>query len=90
VYNEYIYTAATRGIPSLLALLAVILPALCISFKAMKKKRTAESTALFILTLSGALLFLIGCSSLPFSPVYWAIAGLACADLEKEKKTESK
>ena len=85
VYNEYIYTAATRGIPSLIALLAVILPALYMSFKAMKKRRSGESTAVFMLTLCGALIFLIGCGSLAFSPMYWTIAGAACAALKKQK-----
>ena len=85
VYNEYIYTAATRGIPSLIALLAVILPALFMSFKAMKKRQSGESTAVFMLTLCGALVFLIGCSNIAYSPVYWAIAGLACAALKKQK-----
>ena len=84
VYNEYIYTAATRGYPSLITLLAVILPALFISFKAMKKRRNAETAAVFILTLCGALMFLISCGSLAYSPIYWSAAGLACASLRKK------
>jgi O-antigen ligase len=90
VYNEYIYTAATRGIPSLIALLAVILPSLYMSFRAMKKRRSGESTALFMLTMCGALVFLIGCSNIAYSPIYWAIAGLACASLKKQKAEEKK
>ena len=94
VYNEYLYTAATRGIPSLIALLAVIIPMLFISFTKMKKSHGAVSTTLFFLVLGGSLLFLIGCSSINFSPVFWALAGLACAlpqiDENEITRTENK
>ena len=90
VYNEYIYTAATRGYPSLIAMLAVIIPALYISFKAMKKRRSGESTAVFMLTLCGALIFFVSCGNINYSPVYWAVAGLACASLSKQKTETSK
>lgn len=79
VYNEYLYTAATRGIPSLIALIAIVLTMLVSGFKAMKKGRGAVGTTLFLLVLGSALLFLIGCGNITFSPVFWAVAGLACA-----------
>lgn len=90
VYNEYLYTAATRGIPSLLALLAVILPVLCIGLKNMKKHRNEISICMFFLTLGGALIFLIGCSNIAFSPVFWAAAGGSCAAVEKAASKSKK
>ena len=87
-YNEYLYTAATRGIPSLIALAVVILAAVIVAFKKLKKDRSCGNAVVFFLTLGGALLFLIGCTSLPFSPVYWSVAGLGCAALSSQKKAE--
>ena len=87
-YNEYLYTAATRGIPSLIALAVVILAAVIAAFKKLKKDRSCGNAVVFFLTLGGALLFLIGCTSLPFSPVYWSVAGLGCAALSSQKKAE--
>lgn len=90
VYNEYLYTAATRGIPSLLALLAVILPVLFIGLKHMKQQRDEISICMFFLTLGGALIFLIGCSNIAFSPVFWAAAGGSCAAIEKAASKNKK
>lgn len=87
-YNEYLYTAATRGIPSLIALAVVVLSAIVIAFRKLKKSRNYCNSVVFFLTLGGALLFLIGCTSLPFSPVYWSVAGLGCAALSSAKKAE--
>lgn len=82
VYNEYLYTAATRGIPSLIALIAVLLPVLVIGGKNAKKGSWTEKT-MFILTLGGVLLFLIGCSNTAFSPIFWTLAGCSVAKLKK-------
>lgn len=86
VYNEYLYTAATRGIPSLIALAAIIGSVLFIAFYAMKKKKSVENIELFMLTAIGALIFLIGVSNITFSPIYWAIAGAACAEIPRIKE----
>ena len=78
-YNEYLYTAATRGVPSLIALAAVVISAVVLALKKLKKEKNYSNVLIFFLTLGGALLFLIGCTNLPFSSAYWAVAGLACA-----------
>ncbi len=88
VYNEYLYTAATRGIPSLIALICIILPVLCIGCKNMKKSASPETAALFFTALGGILIFFIGCSNITFSPIFWTAAGASCVmttKLEKEK-----
>ncbi len=77
-YNEYLYTAATRGIPSMLALIAVIISILCVGRKKLKAN-SPEGVCLFMVTATGVLLFFIGCSNITFSPVFWAAAGALCS-----------
>ena len=83
VYNEYLNTAATRGVPAAVCLAAVILSVLFISGKRFKKGSAPEK-AMFLLTLSGALIYLIGCSNTVFAPVFWCLAGCALAQTKDE------
>ena len=90
-YNEYLYIAATRGIPSLIALIAAVVSILFIGFKKLRQQRSGVALAIFFITLSGALMFLISCSSIAFAPIFWAAAGASCAsctDTPKNSKTE--
>lgn len=98
VYNEYLYTAATRGIPSLIALIAVLGAVLLIGWKRTKTGSLTQK-CMFILTAGGVLIFLIGCSNTSFAPVFWTVAGCCIAQLStpapkaeeaSEKKDESK
>ena len=84
VYNEYLYTAATRGIPSLIALIMILAPVLVIGSKAVRKKKYVEMPMLFAMTLVGVLLFFIGCSNIVYAPVFWAVAGASCAEFEND------
>lgn len=86
VYNEYLYTAATRGVPSLIALIVLVASVLYIGGKKMKKSGSVENTILFCVVLGGALTFLIGCSNIAFSPIFWAAAGACCTMEEKTYK----
>ncbi len=89
VYNEYLYTAATRGIPSLLALLAVLLPLIFISAKKLRENSgTPQLISAFFLLVAGAALFLISCSNIAFSPIFWAAAGASCASVSDNKASE--
>ncbi|MCR5599190.1 MAG: hypothetical protein K6G33_00385 [Ruminococcus sp.] len=96
VYNEYLYTAATRGIPSLIALVFTLIGVAVIGVKAVRRRNTAEAFTVFSVVIAGMLIFLIGCSSVTFAPVFWTVAGAACANVEEvkakknEKKTSSK
>lgn len=85
VYNEYLYTAATRGIPSLIALLLILIPVTSAGFKAARKGKHNELFIMFAMTAGGVLLFLIGCSSIAYAPVFWAVAGASCADIVDDK-----
>lgn len=89
VYNEYLYTAATRGIPSLIALIAVLVPVLWAGYRKSAKDSRIQK-CMFILTLGGVLIFLIGCSNTAFAPVFWTVAGCSIAKLSPEPKVNEK
>lgn len=78
VYNEYLYTAATRGVPSLIAMICLIVSVIFIGMKNFKNN-SWTGKVFFFAYLSGVLIFLTGCSNIGFSPIFWAIAGAACA-----------
>lgn len=86
VYNEYLYTAATRGIPSLIALLTVILSVLSIVRRKNKGIYSQTDLTTGLLAICGILVFFIGCSNITFSPIFWACAGAACAELNESPK----
>ena len=87
VYNEYLYVAASRGIPSLIFFVLTLLAALVLGRSSYKKKRTPENFTVLVLLVGGVLVYLIGCSSIPYAPVFWTVAGAACAAaLPEEKK----
>lgn len=87
-YNEYLYTAATRGIPSMILLMIILAAALRSGYVKLKENADTENTAAFMLTLSGVIVFLIGCSNITFSPVLWACAGIACAELPVKERSK--
>ena len=82
VYNEYLYTAGTRGIPSAIAFVFVLISVLFIGWKNFRSKKNWQSLCIFILTVGGVLIFFIGCSNITFSPIFWAVAGCCCARTE--------
>lgn len=84
VYNEYIYTAATRGIPSAIALVVILISVLVIGFRSFRKNGKWQSLCVLMLTVGGVLLFFIGCSNICYSAVFWSVAGLCCADIREK------
>ncbi|NLT09379.1 MAG: hypothetical protein GXY08_07740 [Ruminococcus sp.] len=82
-YNEYLYIGATRGVPSMIALIVLVLSAVIAGFVVMKKRRTPESICLFFVALGGGLAFIICCSSIAYAPIVWLALGAACADIDK-------
>lgn len=91
VYNEYLYTAATRGVISLLALIAVLASLIAISAKRLKAlKKSPAAVSCFFLLLCGVALFFVGCSNIGFSPIFWAAAGASCAELKKAQASSEK
>ncbi|MBQ6558364.1 MAG: hypothetical protein IJL81_03215, partial [Clostridia bacterium] len=89
VYNEYLYTAATRGIPSLIALAALLIWVIASGRKRLKNA-PAESTVLYFAALTGILIFFVGCSNITFSPIFWAAAGASGAVVKPVKPKAEK
>lgn len=75
-YNEYIYIAATRGIPSLLLYLAFL--AVCIWYGIRNYRKTKNW--LYLASLGGAASFtltaVVGISVLTVSPLMWILLGI--------------
>ncbi len=86
-YNEYLYIGATRGVPSMVALIVLVLSAVVAGFMIMKKRRTSESICLFFIALGGGLAFIVCCSSIAYAPIVWLALGAACADIDKVHET---
>lgn len=84
VYNEYLYTAATRGIPSLIALLFIFGSVLVSGFRKIKKSPTDTTVCTFMMFVCGIIIFFISCGNITFSPVFWSIAGLLICSPKKE------
>lgn len=84
VYNEYLYTAATRGIPSLIALVLILGSVLVSGFRKIKNAPSDTNICTFMMFICGIVIFLIGCSNITFSPVFWAVSGLLICSTKKE------
>lgn len=84
VYNEYLYTAATRGIPSLIALVLILGSILVSGFRKIKNSPSDTNICTFMMFICGIVIFLIGCSNITFSPVFWTVSGLLMCSDEKE------
>lgn len=84
VYNEYIYTMATRGVPSAIALAVILIAVLAIGFRSFRRNRKWQSLCMLMLTVCGVLLFFVGCSNICYSAVFWTVAGLCCAETREK------
>ncbi|MBP8592817.1 MAG: O-antigen ligase family protein [Ruminococcus sp.] len=86
VYNEYLNAAVTRGVLSAVGLGVLLISVIAGGFAAAKKRRSWETVCLLTVTVWGALLFLICCSSMAFAPVLWCCAGGTVAALAKKDR----
>ena len=87
VYNEYLYTAATRGIPTLIFTVMLLALAVISGFRKLRRSRSEVSTAFFLMTVCGILIFFIGASNITYSPIFWACTGACFAKLAADKNT---
>lgn len=84
-YNDLLYIAATRGIPSLLCYLALAVLALVRAYRSGKQTKCWIFPAL-ILSIGGYLLTSIcGISVILVAPLFWTLLGIACGPVEEEK-----
>ncbi|MDE6666562.1 MAG: O-antigen ligase family protein [Ruminococcus sp.] len=84
VYNEYLYTAATRGIPSLIALILILVSVLLNGFRKIKKSPSDTTVCTFMMFVCGIIIFFIGCENITFSPIFWTASGLLICSAKKE------
>lgn len=94
-YNEYLYIAATRGIPSLLAFVAFAVMTLVRGVKNLTKFSENKNNWYIpaILVAVGAYLVqaFFSASTVSTAPLFWLLAGILCAKkIEEEKMPKSK
>ncbi|MBQ8906229.1 MAG: O-antigen ligase family protein [Ruminococcus sp.] len=89
-YNDLLYIAATRGIPSLLCYLALTVIALVRACRSGKQTKRWIFPAL-IFSISGYLLTSIcGISVILVAPLFWTLLGIACGPVDEEKTEPGK
>lgn len=92
-YNEYLYIAATRGIPSLLVYIALLAATIVRLFKGMKEFY-ADSEKWFRAALTAAVSgyavqAFFGASAVTSAPYFWLLAGLAWSNFNDERSKKS-
>ncbi|MDE6596161.1 MAG: O-antigen ligase family protein [Oscillospiraceae bacterium] len=89
-YNEYLFIAATRGIPSLLVYIALLAATIARLFKGMKEFSADREKwfrpALLTAVLGYAVQAFFSASAVTSAPYFWLLAGLAWANFGDEKK----
>lgn len=86
VYDQYLYTAATTGIPSLIAIAAVLVTVVILGAVQFRRGISWANAALYMVTAAGIIIFFVGVSNITFSPIFWAAAGCSCVELINGKK----
>ena len=83
-YNEFLYIAATRGIPSLIALSVLLIMVMVRGIRKMRKKESSRAVIVASgIVICGILMFFVGTSSIVFAPIFWAFAGVCVGEDEK-------
>lgn len=88
-YNEYLYIAATRGIPSMLVYIALLAATAVKLFKGVKEFSADREkwfrAALLTAVLGYAVQAFFGASAVTSAPYFWLLAGLAWAGFKDEQ-----
>lgn len=89
-YNEYLYIAATRGIPSLLVYIALLAATVLRLFKGMREFSSDNEKwfrpALLTAVLAYSAQAFFSFSAVTAAPYFWLLAGLAWSSFKDEKK----
>ena len=93
-YNEYLYIAATRGVPSMLLYIALVAATIVKLFKGMKEFAADREkwfrAALLAAVLGYAVQAFFGASAVTSAPYFWLLAGLAwCGERPAAKARKS-
>ena len=90
-YNEYLFIAATRGVPSLLVYIALLAATAVKLFKGMKEFSADREKWFRPAVLTAVLAYLIqaffSASAVASAPYFWLLAGLAWAGFKDERET---
>ena len=79
VYNEFLYVAATRGIPSLIAFVVLLVSVLAKGIGKLRKNKCGIIEIFSVAAVIGGIgVMLAGVSNITFAPIFWICAGL-CA-----------
>lgn len=89
-YNEYLFIAATRGVPSLLMYIALLAATAVKLFKGMKEFSADREKWFRPAVLTAVLAYLIqaffSASAVASAPYFWLLAGLAWAGFKDERE----
>lgn len=85
-YNDLLYIAATRGIPSLLCYLALAIISLMRAHKSGKQTKRWIFPALMIAVTGYLLTSICGISVITVAPLFWMLLGAACGPVEEESE----
>lgn len=90
-YNEYLYIAATRGIPSLILYAALLVMTFIRLFKGMKEFYSDGKMwfrpALLTAALAYSVQAFFSASAVTVAPFFWLIAGMAWSGFDRDKGT---
>ena len=92
-YNEYLFIAATRGIPSLLLYIALLAATIVKLFKGMKDFSADNEkwfrAALLTAVLGYSVQAFFSASAVTSAPYFWLLAGLAWSNFKDERAKKS-
>lgn len=92
-YNEYLYIAATRGIPSMLIYIALLAATVVRLFKGIKEFSADRGkwfrAALLTAVLGYSVQAFFSASAVTAAPYFWLLAGLAWSDFKDERGKKS-
>jgi putative inorganic carbon (HCO3(-)) transporter len=88
-YNEYLFIAATRGIPALIGYIVLLI----VFFVKIQKKasKTTEVSVIIIFTAAAAYMIqaFFSVSAITVAPIFWLLLGLGFADVKTDKSKKS-
>lgn len=83
-YNEFLYIAATRGVPSIIAFLVLLGSIIFVAVKNIKSKKCGNNIIVGVgIAIGGIMMFFVGTSSIVFAPIFWSFAGICVGGEEK-------
>jgi hypothetical protein len=89
-YNEYLYTAATRGVPALLGYIILLILFVVKTKQKAAKKPDASTIIIFTAAAAYMIQAFWNVSAITIAPTFYLLLGLGFADMKKEKQKTKK